>query len=98
MDWIDPMTAEVKQVDVLWESIRSHCSKQLNYISETTPLATAVLRVLVANDNSPLSPKELYQRIGRSSPEVVLRLLTAGQVYYGIAPVPPEQEEREEEG
>jgi len=92
IDWIDPLTAEVREVDALWQSIRSHCSKEPGYISETTPMAMAIFRALIASGNFPLSPVELYQRIGKGSPEVILRVLAGDQTYYGIVPTPPEEE------
>jgi len=89
VDWIDPETAEVRQVDALWESILSCCSHKPDYITETTPLITSIFRALVANRNVPLSPLELHERIGKSTPERILRVLTGERIYYGIVPVIP---------
>ena len=89
VDWVDPETAEVRQVDALWENILSCCSLKPDYITETTPLVTSIFRTLVANKNAPLSPLELYKRIGRSTPEDILRVLTGERIYYGIVPVIP---------
>jgi len=92
IDWIDPETAEVKQVDGLWHSLRTCCSKKPDYITKETPLTTAIFRVFLANGNTPLSPVELHRIIDKKTPEVILRTLTGGRVYKGIRPVRLEEE------
>jgi hypothetical protein len=87
VDWVDPDTAEVRQVDGLLHALRAHCGRLPDYIDERTPLTTAVFRVFLANDNSPLSPIELSAVIGQRSPEVILRTIAGRQVYKGIRPV-----------
>lgn len=87
IDWIDPDTGEVSQVDGLWHTLRTHCSLLPNYIDEHTPLITAVFRVFLANGNTPLSPTELSRIISGHTPETILRTLAGKQVYKGIKPV-----------
>ena len=88
MDWVDPYTGEVKQVDVLWDVIRDCCSHQDDFTTPQTPLAVAALLTFIANDNMPLTPVELHETISVSrSPEIILRTLGGRQVYYGIRPV-----------
>nr|WP_290667045.1 hypothetical protein [Ardenticatena sp.] len=87
LDYVDPNTGEVFQVDPVREAILSHCQWRPDYISNDTPLAVAIFRALLANNNRPMTPKELYQRIRRGSPETILHLLTRGGVKYGIQPV-----------
>jgi hypothetical protein len=50
----------------------------------------AVFRVFLANQNTPLTPTELGERIGRQ-PMTILRTLAGGTVYKGLRPT---QEER----
>jgi hypothetical protein len=92
IDWIDQETAEVRKVDGLWQCLRTHCSHRPDYISSTTPLTSAIFRVFLANENSPLSSKELYEIIGRKDPATLLRLLTGSEAYKGIRPVDSEGE------
>jgi len=87
IDWIDPETAEVKRIDGLWESLRTCCSQKPDYLAEDLPLISAIFRLFLANGNAPLSPVELYERLGRSTPEVILTVLTGREVYLGIKPV-----------
>ncbi len=86
IDWIDAETGEVSQVDGLWHSLRICCSARPDYITELTPLTTAVFRTFLANGNEPLSPGELGKRLGRPA-ETILRTIGGFQVYNGIKPV-----------
>ncbi len=87
IDWIDPETAEVRRVDGLWQALQSHCSHQPDYISSSTPLTSAIFKVFLANENTPLSAKELYEILGRKDAQTILRLLTSPENYKGIRPV-----------
>jgi hypothetical protein len=86
-DWVSLDTGEISRVDVLWEVIRTHCSQQPDYITDYTPLTTAVFRIFLANDNTPLTPMGLQQILGRKTPSVILRTIGRRQVYMGIKPV-----------
>jgi hypothetical protein len=90
IDWIDAETAEVTRVDGLWHSLRTCCSQKEDYITDTTPLSTAVFRVFLANGNEPLSPKELEERLGRPA-ATVLRTIGGLRIYSGIKPVQQEE-------
>jgi len=87
VDWIDPDTAEVTQVDALWQSLRTHCSQRPDFITENTPLTDAVFRLFLANGNTPLSTIELREILGRYAPETILRTLGGRKIYKGIRPV-----------
>lgn len=86
VDWIDAETAEVTRVDGLWHSLRTCCSTKPEYITESTPLSTAVFRTFLANGNEPLSSKELSLRLGRPAP-TILRTIGGLRVYDGIKAV-----------
>ena len=86
VDWIDDETAEVAQVDGLWHSLRVCCSSNPDYISEHTPLTTAIFRTFLANGNEPLSPAELQELLHKPV-EVILRTVGGFRVYGGIKPV-----------
>jgi len=87
IDWVNLDTGEVKRVDALWEVIRNHCSQRPDYITAHTPLTASVFRIFLANDNTPLTPIELHQVLGRKSPSLILGTIGGGQVYKGIKPV-----------
>lgn len=87
VDWVDPETGEVRQVDGLWQALRVHCARQPEFITPDTPLLEAVFRMFLANGNVPMSVAELAHKLGRYRPEVLLRTLQVGSDYYGIRPV-----------
>jgi hypothetical protein len=76
IDWVDSYTAEV----------RTHCSQQPDYITNDTSVVDAVFRVFLVNDNHPLSPRELAERIGKD-PELILKTISGKTVYKGLRPV-----------
>ncbi len=84
VDWIDPVTAEVRKVDALQRALRE-ASKQPDFITPHLSLVDAVFRVFLANGNTPLTPVELSELIGRP-PMTILRTLSGGTVYKGIRP------------
>ncbi|MBC7235142.1 MAG: hypothetical protein H5T69_04830 [Chloroflexi bacterium] len=87
VDWVDEETAEVFRVDALWHALRTCCSTKPDYITPNTPIIDAIFLTFLANGNRPLSVRELYERLDRRPPEVLLRILTGKQVYMGIRPV-----------
>lgn len=84
IDWVDPETAEVRQIDGLQHTI-ARAAKDPHFINERTPLVDAVFRVFLANGNKPLSPEELSKHVGRPA-QTILRALAGTQVYNGIRP------------
>ncbi len=84
VDMIDPETAEITQIDAIWEAIRACCSLQPGYITVDTPLLEGIFRLFLANGNKPLSVLELHGQLDKKPPETILRMLTRGRVYLGI--------------
>jgi hypothetical protein len=87
VDWVDPDTAEVQQVDGLQHVLISHCAREPGFITEQTSLVEGVFRLFLANGNTPLTPLELADHLGRP-PETILRTLTGMRVYKGLRPCP----------
>ena len=89
IDWVDPSTGEVTVVDGLRYSLRECCSRKEDYLTRTTPLATAVFRVLVADGDTRLSAAEIQERIGKSDPKTLLRILLGQEMrtHYGVRPI-----------
>ena len=80
VDRIDPLTAEVTRVDVLWECAMDECGRSPDFVSPKIPLTRAIFRALIANGNAPLSAAELHKRIGKSSAQAVLRTLLSPEM------------------
>jgi len=85
IDWIDPVTAEVKPVEGVQNALMTHCVKQPDFITGQTALVEAVFRLFLANGNIPMSSGELAERLNRP-PETILRTLAGARVYKGIRP------------
>jgi hypothetical protein len=86
VDRIDPQTGEVSRVDALWECLAEECGTKPGYIPPTMPLTTAIFRALLANGNRPMTPEQLHQRIGKSNPTSILRVLMGSEIVNGIVP------------
>lgn len=82
LDWVDPETAEVQQMDPLVQALN-------DLVEETDfsqmPLVDAVFKVFLTNGNSPLSPNELSDIVGRPA-KTILRTFSGVRVYRGIRP------------
>jgi hypothetical protein len=85
VDWVDPDTAEVQRVDGLQNVLITHCARQPSFITQHATLVDSVFRIFLANGNSPLSPDELAEQLGRDS-TIILRTLTGPRIYKGLRP------------
>lgn len=85
VDWVDPETAEVRRVDALQRELQSAAHSE-DFITSQTSLVDAVFRLFLANGNTPMTPVEIGEELGRSS-QMILRTLAGGRVYKGIRPV-----------
>jgi hypothetical protein len=86
IDWVDPKTAEVKQVDGLQHVLISHCAKQEGFLTRNMALVDSVFRVFLSNGNKPQTPQELGEILNRP-PATILRTFSGLRVYKGIRPV-----------
>jgi hypothetical protein len=87
VDWVDRETAEVQQVDGLQHVLITHCARQPGFIHEKMALVDGVLRLLLSNGNTPMTPVELAEELGRP-PNVILQTLSGNRVYKGLRPCP----------
>ncbi|MES0359718.1 MAG: hypothetical protein ABUK20_02290 [Anaerolineales bacterium] len=85
IDWVDPETAEVQQVDGLQHILITHCAKQPRFIEDRTALVESTFRLFLSNGNTPLTPVELSDQLGRT-PSVILQTLSGSRVYKGLRP------------
>jgi hypothetical protein len=86
VDFVDPITAEVQQVDGLQHVLISHCAREPGFITTRTTMVDAVFRTFLANGNTPMSPTELAVQLNRP-PDLILRTLTGERVYRGLRPI-----------
>jgi hypothetical protein len=85
IDWIDPITAEVKRTDALVLLMRTHCAQQTDFIGEHIGIVDGTFRVFLTNDNQPQTSRQLAEQINRDA-DTVLRTIGGKQVYQGIRP------------
>jgi hypothetical protein len=87
VDWVDMDTAEVQKVEGVQHVLITHCAKQPGFITEHTTMVDSIFRLFLANGNTPLTPSELSEQVGRPA-QTILRTLTSGRVYKGVRPCP----------
>lgn len=85
IDFVDPETAEVRPMDGLQQTILSHCARQPDFVTSQTQLVEGVFRAFLANGNSPLTPTELSELLGRPA-NTILVTISGPRVYKGIRP------------
>ena len=86
IDWVDPNTAEVTQVDGLQHILITHCARQGSFLTDKMALVDSVFRVFLSNGNKPLNAKELGKILNRPA-ETILRTFSGIRVYKGIRPI-----------
>lgn len=86
VDSVNPKTAEVTRVRGIQHTLISHCAVQPDYLTPQTTLVNAIFRVFLSNGNSPLTPEELGETLGRPA-RTILRMLSGRRVYKGIRPL-----------
>lgn len=86
IDWVDPNTAEVTQVDGLQHVLITHCARQESFLTDKMALVDSVFRVFLSNGNKPLNANELGDILNRPA-ETILRTFSGMRVYKGIRPI-----------
>lgn len=85
IDWIDPNTAEVKQVDGIQHALMTHCAALPEFTGARTALVEAVFRAFIANGNTPMSAEEIGKKLERPA-DMILRTISGARVYRGLRP------------
>lgn len=85
VDYIDPDTGEVMQLDELGLAIQI-AAEDPDFINSHTSLVDSIFRVFLANGNLAMTPRELAEYTGRSA-STILKTFSGGQIYKGIRPV-----------
>lgn len=86
IDWVDPRTAEVQQVDGIQHALMTHCALQPDFVDPHTAMVEAVFRLFLASGNQPMSAADLSKSLKRPA-DTILRTLAGPRVYKGIRPV-----------
>lgn len=80
VDHIDPVTGQVTQMDALLDCASDVCANAPEFINPKMPLTRSILRAFIAAGNMPQSAEEIYGRIKKGSPQVILKELLSVQM------------------
>ena len=86
IDWIDPQTAEVKQVDGIQHALMSHCAQLPDFVNPHTSVVEAVFRIFLVNGNQPMNAVDMAKSLNRPA-ETILRTLSGARIYRGLRPL-----------
>lgn len=86
VDWVDPETAEVHQVDGLQHVLITHTAQQEGFLEERTAVVEAIFRLFLINGNTPMTILDIAEKLSRD-PKPILRTLSGIRVYRGIRPI-----------
>lgn len=84
VDHIDPATGEVFRLDAIGMAVQE-AAKSPDFINSYTSVVDSIFRVFLANGNSPLTPRDLGEQIGRPA-QTILKTLSGGRIWKGIRP------------
>lgn len=88
VDHVDPVTGQVHRMDVLLDCASDECVDSSDFINAKMPLTRSIFRAFIAAGNTPQSPEDIYARIKKGSPQVILKELMSVQMENdGITPV-----------
>lgn len=80
VDHVDPATGQVTRMDVLLDCASEECAGSADFISPRIPLTRAIFRAFIAAGNVPQSAQEIYARIKKGSPQIILKELLGTQM------------------
>jgi hypothetical protein len=86
IDWIDPITAEVRRVDGLQHTLMTHCALQPEFANTHTAMVEAIFRLFIANGNTPMTAEDLSRKLNRPA-DTILKTIAGPRVYRGLRPV-----------
>jgi hypothetical protein len=80
VDHVDPETGEVKKLDVLLDCASAACTDSATFLSPKMPLTRAIFRAFIAAGNAPQSAEDIFVRIKKGSPSIILKELLSQQM------------------
>ena len=85
-DYVDEMTGEVQRVDQALHIIRTESVQDPGFVTQRTPVFEAAFRILLLNNNQPMTAVDMAA-IMKRKPSEVLSQLSGRTVYNGIRPI-----------
>jgi len=75
VDHVDPTTGEVTRMDALLDCASEVCANSSEFMNPRMPLTRSIFRALIAAGNTPQSSEEIFARIKKGSPQIILKEL-----------------------
>lgn len=80
VDHVDAVTGQVKPMDALLDCASAVCDQAPDFVTPKMPLTRAIFRAFIAAGNEPQSAEEIFARIKKGSPGVILKELLSSQM------------------
>lgn len=80
VDHIDPVTGQVTRLDVLLDCASEVCANAPDFVNPRMPLTRSIFRAFIAGGNMPQSAEEIFARIKKGSPQIILKELISNQM------------------
>lgn len=80
VDHVDPVTAEVVRMDALLDCAGDVCANSSDFVNPRMPLTRSIFRAFLAAGNAPQSAEDIFARIKKGSPQVILKELLSSQM------------------
>lgn len=80
VDHVDPVTGQVTRLDVLLDCASEVCADSPDFVNPRMPLTRSIFRAFIAGGNAPQSAEDIYARIKKGSPQVILKELLSNQM------------------
>ena len=80
VDHVDPVTGQVTRLDVLLDCASEVCANSADFVNPRMPLTRSIFRAFIAAGNMPQSAEDIYARIKKGSPQVILKELLSNQM------------------
>lgn len=80
VDHVDPVNGQVTRMDALLDCVSDVCADTNDFISPKMPLTRSIFRALIASGNIPQSAEDIYARLQKGSPQVILKELLSNQM------------------
>ena len=80
VDHVDPVTGQVTRLDVLLDCASEVCAITPDFVNPRMPLTRSIFRAMIAGGNMPQSAEDIYARIKKGSPQIILKELISNQM------------------
>jgi hypothetical protein len=75
VDHMDSATGQVTRMDALLDCASEVCANSSEFMNPRMPLTRSIFRAFIAAGNLPQSPEDIFTRIKKGSPQVILKEL-----------------------